>query len=488
MMSRFAQIFNQVLREIIPTQLEIQIIDKIVKELESHLTPRAIELDIKYTKMEPQGSTGIKQTQLKDDFDVDFFIGLDIDQFEDKHKKLSKNKLKEASKQYFLHLCNEWIIKSLKGTKFKEPKLFYAEHPYVRAMYVSEGLEIRVDVVLYLDLNLEFIKENGPITSVDRSPWHGRFIRDNLTIDQKNDVRLLKQFFKACHCYGDKSAVGRMGFIGYSAELLIYYYQSLEALFHDFSNLTNNVFDYYKRSKNQLRKITHMQEDPLIIIDPIDKNRNVASAISLRAYKYCNHKIAQFIQNPVVEYFQILPLKEFTINENHPLCSKTFVIELKNKQADVHYTINRDKLYSLAESIKSNGEREVSHEKRFGSIEFELYFEDSTQEYNLAFYCEQPSISKTFLRQGPPLKDKMHVERFKEKNPEYFEKEKHLWVETNREFTEFAKFLDYHINEKLPDNFSLINVAQSPKAKTASAKKALYVLIQMVLPFLKLSI
>ena len=485
-MSRFTQIFNKVLQEITPTQQEVRLILKIVKELESHLKTRAIELDIKYTTMEPQGSTGIKQTQLKDDFDIDFFIGLDINQFEDKHRELSKNKLKEESKQYFLHLCNEWIIKSLKGSKFMEPSLFYAEHPYVRAIYVSDGKEIRVDVVLYLDLNLKYIKEKGPITSVDRSPWHGRFIRDNLTIDQKNDVRLLKQFFKACHCYGDKSAVGRMGFIGYSAELLIYYYNTLESLLLDFNNLTDNYLDYYKRSKIQLRKIAHMREDPLIIIDPIDKNRNVASAISLRAYKYCNHKISQFIQNPKVEYFQILPLKELTIDENHPLFAKTFIIELKNDQAEVHYTINRDKLYSLAESIKSNGEREVSHEKRFGSIEFELYFEDSTQEYNLAFYCEQPSISKTFLRKGPPIKDKLHAERFKEKNPEYFEKDKHLWVETNREFTEFVKFLEHHVYEKLPENFSLTNVAQSPNVKTFSAKKALYVLIHMVLPFLDL--
>ena len=483
-MSRFAQIFDEVLQEVIPTQHEIQVIDNIVEELKQHLKVRAIELGIKYTSMEPQGSTGIKQTQLRDDFDVDFFIGLDITQFEEKFKELSKSKLKQESKQYFLHLCNEWIIRSLKNTKFQEPSLFYAEHPYVRAIYVSDGNEVHVDIVMYLDLDLEYIKERGPITSVDRSPWHGLFIRDNLTVNQKNDVRLLKQFFKACHCYGDKSALGRMGFIGYSAELLIYYYKSLESLFLDFNNLPNNYLDFYKRSKNQLRKIMHMREDPLIIIDPIDKNRNVASAISLRAYKYCNHIISQFIQNPKVEYFQISPLKELNIDESHPLHAKAFIIELVNNNADVHYTINRDKLYSLAESIKSLGEKEVSHEKRFGSIVFELYFEDSTQEYNLAFYCEQPLISKTFLRKGPPIKDKRHVERFKEKNPDFVKKAKHLWVETTRDYTEFLKFLDDLVNEKLPDNFSLINIAQSSKSKTTSAKKALFVLIHMVLPFL----
>jgi tRNA nucleotidyltransferase (CCA-adding enzyme) len=64
-MSRFAQIFDEVLQEIIPTQQEIQAIDNIVEELKQHLKVRAIELGIKYTSMEPQGSTGIKQTQLR---------------------------------------------------------------------------------------------------------------------------------------------------------------------------------------------------------------------------------------------------------------------------------------------------------------------------------------------------------------------------------------------------------------------------------------
>ena len=485
-MSRFNQIFSKVLQEIVPTREEIQLIDEIVQELKNYLITRASELKIKFNAMDPQGSTGIKQTQLRNDFDIDLFIGLDFNQYKTKYKGLSKNKLKQESKKDFLQLCNEWIIKALDSTDFKDPNLFYAEHPYVRVNYISDNnnKEINIDIVLYFDLDVDYIKDYGPITSVDRSPWHGRFIRENLTSDQKNDVRLLKQFFKACHCYGDKSALGKMGFIGYSAELLIYHYKDLKSLFLDFANLRDKVFDYYKRSKTQIRKIAHMKTDPLVIIDPIDKNRNVASAISLRAYNYCNHQISKFIQNPSDDYFQIFPLKELSIDEDHPLYSKTFIVELKNTDPEVHYTINRDKLYSLAESIKSIGERELSHETRFESIEFELYFEDSTQEYNLAFYCKQPKISKTFLRKGPPTNEEKHVKRFKEKNPEYIEKNKYLWVETVREYTEFIDFLKNHIKDKVPENFEISNIAESSNAKRSSAKQALFILINMVLPFL----
>ena len=122
------------------------------------------------------------------------------------------------------------------------------KHPYVKVDYIIEDIKVKIDIVLYFDLELEFIKKNGPITAVDRSPWHGYFIRNNLDFNQRNDVRLLKQFFKSCYSYGDKSAVGKGGFIGYSSELLIYYYGNLLNLFENFNNLPKTPLDYYNRN------------------------------------------------------------------------------------------------------------------------------------------------------------------------------------------------------------------------------------------------
>ena len=133
-----------------------------------------------------------------------------------------------------MDLCNNWIIKSLSLEEFHNPRLLYAEHPYVTVDYITVNVKLKIDIVLYFDLNSEYIKKNGPITAVDRSPWHGRFIREQLSLEQKNDIRLLKQFFKACYSYGDKSAVGKVGFIGYSAELLIYFFGTLQNLFKNF--------------------------------------------------------------------------------------------------------------------------------------------------------------------------------------------------------------------------------------------------------------
>jgi tRNA nucleotidyltransferase (CCA-adding enzyme) len=482
-MNSINKIFDEVLSGIIPTNEELELINGIIEKLKKLLEKRADKLRIKFKRMEPQGSTGIKQTQLRNDFDIDYFIGLDYNHYKSKYHGLSKNKLKAESKKDFLSLCNNWILQSLTLDEFHNPRLLYAEHPYVTVDYILKGKKVKIDIVLYFELDLEYIKKNGPITAVDRSPWHGSFVRDVLTPEQKNEVRLLKQFFKACHSYGDKSAVGKVCFIGYSAELLIYYYNNLKDLFENFNELSEKPLDYYNRSRKELSEIVHFQNDYLIIIDPIDKNRNVGSAISERAYKYCNQKISEFLKTPDPKFFKIEPIAEASLsNKEDPILPKIFILELVNTDHKIHYTINRDKLYSLGDSIKANGEKEFSHADRFGKIVFESYFEVENDQYCLAIYCEKPYISDNYIRRGPPIEEKIHVNKFKRKNPSYFEKDGYLWAETSREFNNFSDFLTQFTKSKIPDNFEVVNCSNSYDAITSSGKKTINILKTIILP------
>ena len=483
-MNSIDSIFEEVLEDVTPTQQELTLINDIILQLKMLLDEKAQQLGIKYTKIEPQGSTGIKQTQLKNDFDIDLFVGLNYELYKPNYNGLSKNKLKKESKKDFRSLCNNWIIKSLTLKEFHHPQLLYAEHPYVTVDYLIKNYTIKIDIVLFFDLELDYIMNYGPITAVDRSPWHGRFVKDNLSQKQKNDVRVLKQFFKANHCYGDKSAVGKVGFIGYSAELLIHHYGNLQLLFDNFTKLKENPIDFHDRPIDELKKIQHFQNDYLIITDPVDKNRNVASAISEKAYKYCEQKIKEFLSNPDKEYFSIENIPEIDLATiNNSLVEKIFVVELKNENNDIHYTLNRDKLYSIGDNIKANGEKEFSHAERFGQIEFEVYFEPDEEEYNLSIFCEKPEIGKSYLRRGPPTKDKVHSKKFIKKNPSYFEKDGFLWVNSIRDHSLFKDFLTDLIREKIPDNFKIVNLSTSRGVKTLSGKRCLFVLVNMVLPF-----
>jgi tRNA nucleotidyltransferase (CCA-adding enzyme) len=212
-------------------------------------------------------------------------------------------------------------------------------------------------------------------------------------------------------------------------------------------------------------------------------NRNVASAISKKAYKYCNQRIKDFIKNPNKDIFEVHPIPEQDVsNHDNIILSNIFVIELENNDKNVHYTINRDKLYSLGEYIKANGEREVSHAERFGKIEFEVYFEDEIDKYNVALYCQNPVISNGFSRKGPPVKEKSHAVKFKKKNTTFFERDNYLWVESQREYTNFLKFVKDIVKNKIQENLEIINISEAFNVKTTSGKRTIYILKNMILP------
>lgn len=95
-----------------------------------------------------------------------------------------------------------------------------------------------------------------------------------------------------------------------------------------------------------------------------------------------------------------------------------------------------------------------------------------------------PQINPTFVRRGPPIKDYHHSKKFKSKNPNYIEKNGYLWVETQRDYSDFLQFLKDYIKDKIPEGLTLINISKANKTQTKSAKKAITVLKHMVMPFL----
>lgn len=484
-MAQYKEVLDRALKEIIPTTKEIEKYNYIIQKLITLLDKRAKEINIEYRFIEPQGSTGIKQTQLKNASDIDLFIGIDLEPYKD--DKLTKSKFKQKVKSAFRELCERWIIKAVEGNEFKNIVLLYAEHPYVSTDYIDSEGKIEIDIVLCFDLTNEYLMEHGPITAVDRTPWHTRFVRDNLSEEQKNHVRLLKQFFKSNYSYGDKSPVGRIGFIGYSAELLIYHYKNLISLFENFNELPKHPIDSFDRPANKLKKINRFVNDFMILIDPTDKNRNVAAAISYKSYVFCKNQVKQFLKTPNISFFQLKPIPFIDLKslKNEEICQNIFIIECITQNSEVHYTELRDKLYSFGDNIRKKGKIENSKAPRFGKIYFEVFFEADKETYSISFYCENPTISSIYKRRGPPIRNTSHANQFKKKNPEYFEEDNYLCVNETRRYTEFIDFLESNAEKDLPKEFTQINLSDCFNAKTDVGKRCIYVLKEMILPFVQ---
>ncbi|MFQ5919640.1 MAG: CCA tRNA nucleotidyltransferase [Thermoplasmata archaeon] len=158
------------------------------------------------------------------------------------------------------------------GRVLDDPTLRYAEHPYTRGVY--KGLE--ADVVPCYELD----RPSARMTAVDRTPFHFEYVRERMSGPQKDEVRLLKRFMKGTGTYGAEART--QGFSGYLSELLILWANT-------FASVLENAAGWRPPVRLELESETQRPfDEPLVFVDPVDADRNAASAVS-------SHALATFI-------------------------------------------------------------------------------------------------------------------------------------------------------------------------------------------------
>ncbi|MCX6776978.1 MAG: CCA tRNA nucleotidyltransferase [Candidatus Micrarchaeota archaeon] len=238
------KLLSEVLEGIKPTPEEKEWEMSIAEWVKSRLRrviPKNVEIEI-------VGSIA-KNTDLRNDRDVDMFMLFP--------KGTAKSELVTKGLAYAKRAVSPhpWQIG-------------YAEHPYLKAEV--EGCTIE----LVPSFRITNINERA--SAVDRSPLHKKYILSKLDEKKCDEVRLLKQFLKRLGVYGAELRVE--GFSGYLCELLIVHYGSFTELLKHSSNWSRPVIDIegYHSEKEMRGKFNA----PLIVVDPVDKNRNVAAAVS----------------------------------------------------------------------------------------------------------------------------------------------------------------------------------------------------------------
>ena len=248
--------YDLILDDIKPTIEEKRKIDEVSHNLMGFLQNACDNMGID-AKVALVGSVA-KNTALKGKSDIDIFIAFPLD--------TDKKFLKETGLDLAHKCCDEF-----KST----PEHHFASHPYVTTHV--DGCE--VDIVPCYAIN-----DGSELRSaVDRTILHTRYVKANLREWQEDEVLLLKRFMAMTGTYGSEFKVG--GFAGYLCELLIIYYDTFE------NTLKEAIKWKYGHSIDLENYGTSSQfNDPLIVIDPTDMNRNVGAALRL-------DKMAEFIQS-----------------------------------------------------------------------------------------------------------------------------------------------------------------------------------------------
>ena len=248
--------YELILNDIKPTPNEQKEIDDMSDRLVNFLNETCRKENIS-AKIVLCGSVA-KHTALKGKSDIDIFMAFPLD--------VSEDTLKETG-LYLAHKCSD----AFDG----DASHHFASHPYVQ----TDIGEFDVDLVPCYE-----IEDGSQLKSaVDRTILHTRYVKEHLSDEGCDEVLLLKRFMDMTGTYGSEFKVG--GFAGYLCELLIIKYASFEKTLK-----AATKWQYGQAIDLEDYGTAGQFDDPLIMIDPTDKNRNVGAALRL-------NKFSEFIQS-----------------------------------------------------------------------------------------------------------------------------------------------------------------------------------------------
>ena len=393
-------LLSEVLEEIKPDkEYEREIFQKaesIIKKINSGLKNAKAVL----------GGSGAKGTWLKS-FDADIFVKFNYAKFRDKSSLIS-DVLEKFLKKHF------------------KIKRFHGSRDYFQ---IREGkFTFEIVPILYI----KKAEEAKNITDV--SPLHSDFVLKHKKII--DEIRLTKQFFKAARVYGAESYI--RGFSGYVCEVLTIYYGSFLNLLKGMEKWQGgtviDVKNYYK-GKNVFSELNKSKlTSPLIIIDPVQKDRNAAAALDKEKFDIAKHRAREFLKSPSKEFFTAKTLTQEDIINKFGR-DKVVIIEAKplGKKIDVAGA----KMLKAFHFIDSN-----LIDREFKVIESDMLWDAKGK--SLFYYALQNAkLPEMTELSGPPLKITKHAEIFKKKHKKTFVKNNRLFAVEKRKFTDARVLINW---------------------------------------------
>jgi len=391
---------SKVSKTVIPSKAVEKSINKIA-EMAFKLVEKEIKKFPEVMGLEFGGSFA-KGTWLSKDADLDIFIRFKKSTSEEKFEKISKKIGFEAMKKY-------------------QPYVRYSEHPYVEAKIENT----KINVVPFYD-----VKNGEWKSAADRSTFHTKFMKKSLTPKMRNEVRILKIFLKANGIYG--AEIAKQGFSGYVSEVLI-------KKFGSFKNVIKSVSEI---KENQIiGKTSKKFKTSIVIIDPIDNNRNLAAAIS-------DENIGKFVlvsrafkEKPTLGFFKN---KKSTISKKHWENLLVIKFNFKIRSPDIIWGQIKRAASSLSTQLELGG---------FNVLRSKSYT-DQQKEVYLFFLLETTKIPEKYTKNGPEFFRENSSKSFISKNIVNTEL---MWIGNNkkiislekRKYTDAVKFMTEFLKKNL---------------------------------------
>ena len=264
------------------------------------------------------------------------------------------------------------------------PYVRYSQHPFIEA----EIRGTRVNVVPFYDVAAGRWK-----SAADRSPYHTRFMKDSLTPAMRSQVRILKRFLKSAGIYG--SEIAKQGFSGYVAEVLVLHFGGFGRVARAMSEIgANQVIGEASRGF----------DTPLVIVDPVDGDRNLAAAISGESLGRFILACRAFVRRPTMAFFQ----------DRRPRVSDGcwgnvlgVRFGFRGRSPDTIWGQARRTVSSLRRQLRQGG---------FNVLRSAPYADQQGSEAYLFFLLESTRIPRVYVKRGPEFFSRDYSESFIAKN------------------------------------------------------------------------
>jgi len=417
--SNLERVLADVSKRITPSRKErkdvLSLADNLVKRVKKAAENARVEARVRV-----EGSIA-KGTWLRGEPDIDIFL------------QLPTSVPREALGTVCLRIAKE----ATKGSRHVER---FAEHPYLEAFVQST----RVNIVPCYKA-----KPSEWLSATDRTPYHTDFVRPQLNNMLRSEIRLLKRFMKGVGVYGAEIKVG--GFSGYLCELLTMHYGTfvdvLKAAAAWRKPWTIDYQSYYKDREDEIHKIF---EEPLIVVDPVDKGRNVASAVRRERLIEFVAASRQFMLHPAREFF--FPKLTRILSEKQLVRSiekrGTGLVIVKIGKVNAVPDILWGQLYKTQRSL-----RRMLVQNDFSIINDAAWSNEADLSV-LLFEAEDRFLPATRKHLGPPVEKRVECEHFLHKHlgapatvsgPRL---EDERWVaEIRRKHTDIVELLRAELNE-----------------------------------------
>jgi len=367
----------KVLKGVTPGRDERKKIGDLSNRLVRRVASAAEELGVK-ARVRVEGSVA-KDTWLSGEPDVDVFMRVP----------------KSTPRDSLGDVCLRVAKKATRGSKQVER---FADHPYLEA-FVED---VRVNIVPCYD-----VKQGEWMSATDRTPFHTDYIKKHLTEPMRAETRLLKKFMKGVGVYGAEIKVG--GFSGYLCELLILHYQSFLDTIKTLGRYRQGtVIDTAGFYNDRKREAKLLFDEPLVVVDPVDKARNVASAVRNQKLYSFIAAAQEFPRKPSLKFFY--PSKTVALSEgkmrNELRKRGSKIVFVVFGKIDVVADILWGQLYKSQRSLR----------KLIGLNDFkvlrELPWSDEKGLNMFVFELEDCCVPPVRRHLGPPLDKENECEKF----------------------------------------------------------------------------